>query len=254
MEATYISLHPPFSKVSIEIGKAFFHRIAFLYAISTCSSHISLQAGKALQLMREFGLMPWQGGFQCRRDFIILQMRDILIARNFLFHFVVYDIIFRNGVLQVSGMCFARYIYYPTNSGSPANAKEVFNLRHAQARNVIERIFGVLKQRFRILLLPPCYPLEFQPRIPTALCALQNFIQKIDVDEGEIPADLYQAAYEPFPSDDNNDHGGFITEDDDEGNSEVKLRRMNIANEMWDSYLQYTANTTDNDFLTVEEL
>jgi hypothetical protein len=157
-------------------------------------------------------------------------------------------------VLQVFGKCFARCIYYSTHSGSPANAKELFNLRHAQACNVIERIFGVLKQRFRILLLPPRYPLDFQPRIPAALCALQNFIQEIDHDEGEIPTDVYQAAYEPFPSDVDNDHeGGFITEDDDEGNSEVKLRRMNIANEMWDSYLQYTANADEDDFVTGEE-
>ena len=123
----------------------------------------------------------------------------------------------------------------------------MFNLRHAQARNVIERIFGVLKQCFRILLLPPHYPLDFQPRIPAALCALQNFIQEIDQDEGEIPTDSYQAAYEPFPSDVSSDHdGGFIVDDDDEENSEVKSRRMNIANEMWESYLQYTADDSDS--------
>jgi hypothetical protein len=47
-----------------------------------------------------------------------------------------------------------------------------------------------------------------------------------------------------------NDHdGGFITEDDDGGNSEVKLRRINIANAMWESYLNYLANagTVDSD-------
>ena len=112
-------------------------------------------------------------------------------------------------------MCYSRCIYYPTHSGSPVNSKELFNLRHAQARNVIEHIFGVLKQRFQILLIPPCYPLDFQPRIPAALCALQNFIQEIDSDKGEILTDVYQAAYEPFPLDNHNDHdSGFITEDD----------------------------------------
>jgi hypothetical protein len=111
---------------------------------------------------------------------------------------------------------------------------------------VIEHIFGVLKQRFRILLLPPHYPLEFQPRIPTALCVLQNFIQEIDQDEGEIPTDSNQLAYEPSLSEDNNDENdGFIT-DNDEGNSEVKFHRMNIANEMWESYLKYTADADDD--------
>lgn len=123
------------------------------------------------------------------------------------------------------------------------NAKELFNLRHAQARNVIERIFGVLKQRFRILLLPPHYPLDFQARIPVALCALQNFIRENDSDEGAIPTDPHQSAYAHLPSDNLNDHdGGFITEDDGEGNSEVKDRRTNIANAMWQSYKDYLAN------------
>jgi hypothetical protein len=48
------------------------------------------------------------------------------------------------------------------------------------------------------------------------------------------------------------DHG-FIEQDDDESNSEVKRRRMNIANEMWRSYLDYIAdremagNSSDDD-------
>ena len=158
--------------------------------------------------------------------------------------------------LQEWGAANVRYVfaskciyYYFTYSCSPVNAKELFNLRHAMARNVIERIFGVLKQRFRILLLPPRYPLEFQPRIPAALCALQNFIQEVDQDEGELPTDAHQAAYEPFPSDVDGDHpgnDGFIT-DENEGNSEVKARRMNIANEMWERYLQHRADHAADD-------
>ena len=151
------------------------------------------------------------------------------------------------------------FYLFPTlkKNYSPVNAKELFNLRHAQARNVIEHIFGVLKQRFRILLLPPHYPLEFQPRIPAALCALQNYIQEIDQDEGEIPTDSQQAAYEPFSSDvssGESDYGGLIT-DEEEGSSEIKSRRMNIANEMWVSYLQYTADSEsdgDDDDTTLD--
>jgi hypothetical protein len=51
-------------------------------------------------------------------------------------------------------------------------------------------------------------------------------------------------AYTPFPSDIDDDNGvGFILDDDVEVNSEVKLRRTNIANEMWKSYLDYMADT-----------
>ena len=44
----------------------------------------------------------------------------------------------------------------------PRNAKELYNLRHGQQRNAIERIFGVLKKRFPILNVPPEYPIQEQ--------------------------------------------------------------------------------------------
>ena len=106
MVAIYIFLHLPLSRVSIEIAKAFFPRTASSYAISTCSSHTSSQAGKALRQMPVSGMMHWRKGFQCLKNSIILQMEDILIARNFLSLFVVFDITFRSGVLQAFGMHF----------------------------------------------------------------------------------------------------------------------------------------------------
>ncbi|KAF8817100.1 hypothetical protein BYT27DRAFT_7075532 [Phlegmacium glaucopus] len=72
------------SKVSIGIKKTFFHRTVSSYVTLTCSSHIFLQAGKVLQQILGSGLMHWQEGFQHLKDFIILQMQDFLIARNFL--------------------------------------------------------------------------------------------------------------------------------------------------------------------------
>ena len=65
----------------------------------------------------------------------------------------------------------------------PANPQELFNLRHASARNVIERIFGILKRRFRILLLSPEYDMGIQAQVPPALCALHNFIRYHDPSE-----------------------------------------------------------------------
>ena len=106
MVAIYPSLHLLPSKVSIGIKKAFFHRTVFSYVTLTCFSHIFLQAGKVLQQILRSGLMHWQKGFQHLKDFIILQMQDFLIARNFLSLFMVFAIIFRSGVLQVFGMCF----------------------------------------------------------------------------------------------------------------------------------------------------
>ena len=61
--------------------------------------------------------------------------------------------------------------------------EELFNLRHASARNVIEHIFGVLKRRFRILVHPPEYSMDIQARLPPALAALHNFIRIHNPDE-----------------------------------------------------------------------
>jgi hypothetical protein len=60
----------------------------------------------------------------------------------------------------------------------PATPEEVFNLRHSQMRNVIERIFGVLKQRFQILAKPLEYSVDDQAKLVFALTALHNFIRR----------------------------------------------------------------------------
>jgi hypothetical protein len=66
---------------------------------------------------------------------------------------------------------------------SPCTPKELFNLHHASACNVVEQIFGILKHRFRILYLPPEYDMSIQSHIPTALVALHNFIRHYDPKE-----------------------------------------------------------------------
>ena len=50
--------------------------------------------------------------------------------------------------------------------------EELFNLRHASAHNIIERIFRVLKRCFRILHLAPKYNMDIQAQIPVLLAAL----------------------------------------------------------------------------------
>lgn len=58
----------------------------------------------------------------------------------------------------------------------PKTKEEFFNLRHSQLRNVIERIFGVIKKRFLILDNTPEYSFNVQVRLIPVLCALHNFI------------------------------------------------------------------------------
>jgi len=107
-------------------------------------------------------------------------MLAIQHVKNFWSHIVVYGTILLNGAMQVLGMIFHLLLilltYVAFIALRPMNKEELFNLCHASARNVIERIFGVLKWRFRILLLAPEYGLDVQAQIPTALCAIHNFI------------------------------------------------------------------------------
>jgi hypothetical protein len=79
----------------------------------------------------------------------------------------------------------------------PRGKKEMFNHAHSSLRNVIERTFGVLKLKWRILLNVPSYPTKKQSKIIVACMALHNFIRDsaladrdfelVDEDENFIP-------------------------------------------------------------------
>ena len=60
--------------------------------------------------------------------------------------------------------------------GSPQNAKELFNLHHASARNCVERTLGILKSRFKILKTAAGYDKQVLAAIFNAVCCLHNFI------------------------------------------------------------------------------
>ncbi|RYR12375.1 hypothetical protein Ahy_B04g069916 [Arachis hypogaea] len=100
---------------------------------------------------------------------------------------VLRDALFRNGFSVPQGhyyLCDAGYMncegflapyrgqkyhlseFNPHNQ--PSTAQEFFNMKHSQARNVIERVFGVLKARWEILRGRSFYPIKTQGRIITA--------------------------------------------------------------------------------------
>ncbi|GLB38366.1 putative nuclease activity [Lyophyllum shimeji] len=47
----------------------------------------------------------------------------------------------------------------------PRDYKELFNLRHSQARNAVERIFGIVKRRFTLINAAPEYSIHTQSKI-----------------------------------------------------------------------------------------
>jgi DDE superfamily endonuclease len=64
----------------------------------------------------------------------------------------------------------------------PQNPRELFNLRHSMARNVIERIFGIIKRRFSLMVASPEYSEEKQAKFIPALCVLHNYISLYEQD------------------------------------------------------------------------
>jgi hypothetical protein len=119
----------------------------------------------------------------------------------------------------------------------PKNKEELFNLRHASARNVIERIFGVLKRHFRILVHPPHYDMDVQARIPPALCAIHNFIRIHDPDE---LAEYAEDSVDEQPGTRISDQGELAHgPPNNQSRERASARRDQIAKAMWDSYQGY---------------
>ena len=117
----------------------------------------------------------------------------------------------------------------------PQNKEELFNLRHASARNVIERIFGVLKRRFRILYMAPEYSMDIQARIPAALAAIHNFIRIHDPETNPIPDEDHNTGH---VNDADHQASSLEAERQDDISD---VRRDEIAQAMWDDYLAYHA-------------
>jgi hypothetical protein len=70
----------------------------------------------------------------------------------------------------------------------PLNKEELFNLRHASLRNVIERIFGVVKKRFPLLDSMNLHQYDLQLQITLVRCAvvLHNVIRASNLANDEF--------------------------------------------------------------------
>ena len=68
------------------------------------------------------------------------------------------------------------------------DSRELFNHRHSLLRNVIERIFGVMKKRFPIIArgTEPHYDWHTMTNIILACCILHNFLRGVDSDDSLI--------------------------------------------------------------------
>ncbi|KAH0652849.1 hypothetical protein KY289_030527 [Solanum tuberosum] len=72
-------------------------------------------------------------------------------------------------------------------NGLKIHEEELFNMRHARARNVIERAFDLLKGRWGILRSSSWYSVKVHNRIISACCLIHNFIRReMEVDPLDI--------------------------------------------------------------------
>ena len=73
-----------------------------------------------------------------------------------------------------------RYHLKEFSDRPPENEQELFNLRHSSLRTTIERRFGVLKTRFRVLDAEPFWSFETQVKIVLACCVVYNHIMWVE--------------------------------------------------------------------------
>jgi hypothetical protein len=130
------------------------------------------------------------------------------------------------------------------SNARPKTPKELFNLRHAQLRNIIERIFGVLKERFKILTLPRFFKIDAQVKVVAALCVLHNILVNIrEITEADLQEVVDQDEHQQ-------EDGESLSQDQQEGTGtgyRIKKRerkragdkRDAIAKAMWEDYVQF---------------
>jgi hypothetical protein len=115
----------------------------------------------------------------------------------------------------------------------------LFNLCHAQARNVIKRAFGATKKKFKMFRQPTNFPPAIQARIIVACCNIHNFIRLHDPDDDSYDNDEDS----DYTMDDEESEGGEEVNEEDlawgiaaEETQRAEAKRDEIAMAMWRSY------------------
>ncbi|XP_042485251.1 uncharacterized protein LOC122065513 [Macadamia integrifolia] len=125
---------------------------------------------------------------------------------------------------------------------SPANNKELFNLRHSRLRNIIERVFGPLKSRFKILKSQSEYPFKTQARIVQACVMIHNHIltqnsvqEEEEWLEQENVVTGENTNEEAEDNDENSDEDSDVDDEDD--NFDQDQFREEMVDYMWNNWM-----------------
>jgi len=134
----------------------------------------SAHDSRVLMDAKDKGLPFVLGKFHLGDAGYALTMRCLVPYRGVRYHLKV---CFLNYSFIISGNIQSRQEWERAGL-RPANKEELFNLRHASLRNVIERAYGVIKKRFPALRSMASYPFHVQVDIVMSCFMLHNFIRR----------------------------------------------------------------------------
>lgn len=124
----------------------------------------------------------------------------------------------------------------------PRTPRELFNRRHSSLRNVVERVFGVLKKRFGILTTPhQGFDVDTQVDIVYACFALHNFINSTGGDP-KAESDAIVLENGESRGDDDDEVDGGADDDANDVDQSIKVRRGRIAKDMFKEELEFRAS------------
>ena len=117
----------------------------------------------------------------------------------------------------------------------PTNAQETFNHAHSSLQSCIERSFGVLKKRWRILTRMPQFSVQTQIDIIIAAFALHNYIRKNSEDDMMFTILVQHPDY--VPQDELQDIIGSVTSNESsrETSKEMKEIHDSIVALLWNA-------------------
>lgn len=110
----------------------------------------------------------------------------------------------------------------------PQDKYELYNFRHSSLRNVVERIFGVFKRRWRLFDRPHEFSIRTQVKLVYALVAIHNLINKF------YPVGSDFDRFEPCENEMDGDEE--IAPESVRQDAEMDGKREAIANLLWQQY------------------
>ncbi|KAK9086963.1 hypothetical protein Syun_029357 [Stephania yunnanensis] len=113
----------------------------------------------------------------------------------------------------------------------PENANELFNLRHASLRNVVERLFGIFKSRFTIFKTAPPFPFKIQAELVLAYAGLHNYLRK-ECRSDDFPIELDNEDALSSDSEEDDDFE-ILSETQEQQRENANQWKNFIATEMW---------------------